>query len=657
MKTSLKTILTTSILALAAGHVVAMNGGEVVPGPELGDTGAVSLSQVGDVSCSGTLLAPTWVLTARHCLVPKVLSYANGNGQTFNVPADKVSGAANGGLWFFEHYISAGWIAPAGTPDKLRKATLMSVDKTGGVGGGFGVNGYSTIVFNDAAITSSELTDVIKVKSSSDLIAIGNVQRGGNEQMLVARFDQFGALKAAAWPTSNPGATVAFSQIQGHAVRAIPIDDTTDDKFIVAGWDFLDGFPRWRATRYTPAGTVDPSFAPFFGNFTRGTLQDLVQVGAHLVWLGTMEVSGTDRQVIVVSDLDGHSQLQASLDMTVVPNPVRLLARGDADSATTTATAVWVIGTDYTHMAARVARLSIATLLPDADWPTHGVSMTQAPEVGANVEVTSAMEDAGRLVVVGNWHVDDTPLSMVARFTTDGVPDGTFGQSGLIVPINHYDQYAAAIVAGPHAGQIAVIGRSDIDPADKNPFPHFWTTVYDDGQDVASSTTIGYAGATGAIKQVIRHEDPSVDIALVELYAPLSDAARKVAVSAYNTVPMYVMRTNSETIECRAYGGHDSDGDGTDDGTGVLRRGAFLPDTSDGQEIRFLADEPNRIIGGDSGGGCVIQRAGVTYLVGVVEESSGNPKPTGTKGALQTWGHLVDPLAFDDFVHRYVPGW
>lgn len=654
MKTSFKTksLVTTSILALAASQVVAMNGGTIVPAAEVANTGAVAISQSGSVMCSATLIAPTWVLTARHCFVPKAI-YGS-EGQAFAVPANGISAGANAGLSFQTRVISAGWIAPAGTPDKLRKATLTAVTQSGEVAGGFGASGYSTIVFNDAAITSSELTDIIRAPGSTDLVAIGKVERNGSEQMLVARFDSNGLLKLAPWLTQNPGATVGFTPIQGHAVRVLAND--ANNTVVVAGWSFLEGVPRWNATRYTAAGAVDPSFAPFFGNATPGHLYDVVKVGSHLVWLGTMDINGVPRSMIVATDLDGHNQVQLPVDATALPVPERLLAHND--------NAVWVIGTDSSRIRARVLRLAVQptnpTLTADAGWPATGAAMTQAPALDAYVHIKGAIENAGKLVVIGDWHVEHTDLAMVARFTAAGAPDLAFGQSGLVLDLNHHAQYAGAIIASDTQPML-VIGTSISAPIPPTPAEHlpdrpmFWTSAYDDGQAVLGRTSVSYAGATQAIKRVIRHDDPAVDIALLELYSPLSDDARKIAVTAFNATPIADMAAANEKAQCRGYGTDDYDE------TGTLRFGEIEPSASDGNNIDFYAYEPTRIRGGDSGGGCVIERDGITYLVGVVKDSQNEPtdlddtKKPGT-GAALTRGDLTDPAVFEDFVVGYVPG-
>jgi hypothetical protein len=459
---------------------------------------------------------------------------------------------------------------------------------------------------------------------------------------LVARFDVDGHLLSASLPTVG-AASVAFSQVPGRAVRVLSVGNA----ILVAGWDLQTGVARWRATRYDATGQVDYTFTPFFGGATAGRLLDVVQVGSRLVWLGQLDTSSGAQAQVAVTDLDGHIQLQIPVDITMVPNPERLLAHGD--------TAVWVIGADYTRTATRVARLTVPTLAPDAGWPTHGAAMTQAPSVTAHIHVKSAVEDAAnRLVVVGEWELGK-PLAMVARFKADGAPDLSFGQSGLIVMLNHNVQYPGTIMLGHQASTpLIMLGRSDVvDPADKVSKPKFWAVAFDDVGDRAIGTTVHYGNASSDIAHVIFHPDPSVDIALVVLQTALVYGDRKVAVTAINQRPIAEMMEAAEMIECRAYGMDDADL------TGTLRRGVFQAYSTDGQDVHVYGDEPNRIRSGDSGGGCVVERDGITYLVksSIETPNEVDPKAKPGTGDAYTDSWLTDPQMFADFIGDNVPGW
>jgi len=640
MQTSKLTLTATILLAALAGRPThAMDGGTVIAPADWTQTGTAMIKRGAQEECTGTLLAPTWLLTAEHCAIP-IRDYFNGGTDAAHLPpASTDDAAAVATLWDatgMGRWIVAGWASPAQHhDDTLRELAIAAISTGGAYDTTFGSGGFVSTMLT--GVHDAEGITVLQEPSGLirspvrpvGFVLVGRARVGTQNQMVVVRYDAAGTFDAAPWAPIGGGGRIAYPAVSGVPTSAV----FATNGLIVAGHDDSGATPRWAAVRYNADGTLDPAFAPFFATpaYADGEILDVITVGTRVAWLG--RVGGTYR--VALSDALGHLDgVPVDVDPAVVPSPSRLAAHGTG--------ALWVVGSgDAPWVTVHAGLLQVPGLAPAGGWPAGGAVMTLAGHDSDIVEVAAAREDgAGRLVVGGTWTIDGTARAMLVRFDAQGHPDPTFGQSGVTMTNSHTDTEIGGIARSPD-GSIMIVGNEAVHAGANHGRTLLWTAAFNEHTDASSGQVVQYGAATSSILHVYHHPNATIDIALYELATPLA-----------TTVPFAGIYPASDatgkSAMCFGYGTFTGDNHGA-----ILRlhTGMFTIDGHEGRDL-VMVSNPALIREGDSGGACYVERDGVKYLAGVTRASFEKRRFESTFYSQGTKQYFIDPGDFRVWVEQ-----
>lgn len=266
----------------------------------------------------------------------------------------------------------------------------------------FSSNGAQDNSFNNtgsfilAVGTAARGEDVI-LQSDGKIITVGSTFQSQNN-FIVARFTTAGALDT----TFNTIGYITTSIGFGAQAHAVGLQSTGD--IIAAGTAVLNS-PVFAIARYTASGTLDGTFG------TSGTTTTGIGINAHLM---DIAIQTDDKIVAVGSSFDGHTTSIA------------------------------------------VARYTASGSL-DGTFGSGGIVQTV---IGSYTQAESVyIQTDGNIVVSGYTIIDNVQQFVVARYTTTGVLDGTFGSGGLITTAIRNGSRAQALVLQTD-GQIIAGGYS-----------------------------------------------------------------------------------------------------------------------------------------------------------------------------------------------------
>ena len=264
----------------------------------------------------------------------------------------------------------------------------------------FGTSGQTTTLIETGAYARA-----LAIQGDGKIVAVGSAVPSDNPDFAVARYNSAGALDA----TFGTGGTVttAIGSFQDVA-NAVALQ--TDGKIVAAGYYNNGTNYDFAVARYTIVGVLD---ATTFGSG-----------GIVTTPIG----SGNDDGFAVVIQTDG-----------------KIVVGGWADGAT------------YNSFAL-VRYTTTGTL--DGTFGTGGIVTS---DFGNSSEISSmALQSDGKIVAVGRyWNSTSSTYDFaLARYTTLGALDGTFGTSGMVTTSasSSRDELNGVVVDGN--GKIVVAGRS-----------------------------------------------------------------------------------------------------------------------------------------------------------------------------------------------------
>jgi uncharacterized delta-60 repeat protein len=290
-------------------------------------------------------------------------------------------------------------------------SVLVRLTPAGALDPSFGSGG---IAINDLSVSRGDALRALVSLNGGGYLACGSFNNvaGTGFDFVVARFTDKGALDPS---FNNVGYVVTpFAAVSApDQCNALALQ--TDGMIVAAGVTTVGGHPHVALARYTTGGALD-------GNFGTG---------------GLVDINGA-------ASANGDSEARA---LVLQPNG-KLLVAGYATGA----------GNDDLM----VLRLNAADGSPDTNFGTGGITRTP---VGTSEDIGNAMvlQPDGGIVLAGSSIVTGGHRNFVlARYTTAGVLDPSFGTGGLVTTaIGPSDAYAYALTLMPW-GRLVAAGSARI---------------------------------------------------------------------------------------------------------------------------------------------------------------------------------------------------
>jgi uncharacterized delta-60 repeat protein len=265
---------------------------------------------------------------------------------------------------------------------------------------------------------------------------------------------------------SDPDAGTDRSTVL-HAVRV-----QADGSIVVAGRAdvLVNGTPTPAAViaRLTPAGALDLGFGtagrtiPGPGNPITTLLGLTEQPDGRLVAIG---YTGNFSMAFERFDHDGHTDNSfhnsgfITVGAAVATNGGAAVAlQPNGGVIGTSGTSDGVDGSTY------LVRLNGAFGSLDTDFGRDGIKTIDLVTSGADFTTALAVQPDGRFVVAGSAEVSGKLNAFVARFSSDGLLDRGFGDSGVAVPRSGIDATRFQAIALDTDGRILVAGYRTSSP-------------------------------------------------------------------------------------------------------------------------------------------------------------------------------------------------
>ncbi len=287
----------------------------------------------------------------------------------------------------------------------------------------FGTNGITTSSFG----FGDDVINAITLQQDGKIVVAGSAALFGNTFFAVARYTSTGILD-----TSFNGNGKVTTSIEGTNNQAFAVGMQSDGKIVVAGFANAS---KIALARYTPTGILDTTFGT-----AAGTTVTTLGTGARAY---ALNVQSDDTLIIggyASVGREAFALLRYSssgiLDNSFGTNGITTTIIADSDSqafalATQPDGNLLLAGFSIVNAQdyCAIARYTSLGILD----PTFGTNSITTTRIGSGAEAYAiALQSDGKPVVAGYANVDATSQFFVARYTTTGALDTTFGTQGTV---------------------------------------------------------------------------------------------------------------------------------------------------------------------------------------------------------------------------------
>ncbi len=296
--------------------------------------------------------------------------------------------------------LSDGKILLAGkaTPSSAQEFAVARFTSSGMVDTSFGTNGKATTSMG----TLTDEVNAVGIQSDGSIVIVGAASNGSNRDFALARFTSTGALDTT-FNSTGKVLTNFFNQDDYGKGMAIQ----SDDKIVVAGYTNTGTDRDFALARYTSSGAQDTTFG------TNGLVH--TDIGSANDYGYAMALQ-SDGKIVVAGRVEGGSNVNVGV--------TRYTSSGVLDTSFGTAGKVNMNITSDDDMVQTVAIQSDGKIL-----------------VGGYYRKTSSVYDI-----------------FLARFTSDGTLDTTFGTNGKVTTANDSRSIQSNTMAIQSDGNILVGG-------------------------------------------------------------------------------------------------------------------------------------------------------------------------------------------------------
>jgi uncharacterized delta-60 repeat protein len=350
---------------------------------------------------------------------------------------------------------------------------LARFNSDGSPDSSFGHGGLVTTAVGGSSGISS-----VAVLADGRIVVAGEAPVNGSQEFALARYDTDGSLDAS-FGTGGL-VTTSFPGFSGSAATSMVVQ--ADGRIVVAGTAYNSAQSLFALARYASDGSLDGSFGTnglvttAFSGFTGADAHSLaLQADGRIVVAGLAARSDDSRQFAMARyDTDGSldgSFGTVGLVTTSFPGFSNASATSLAVQADGRIVVAGFTGPIDTRIA--LARYTSDGTL-DSSFGTAGLITTSFPSFQTASVYGVALQADGRIVVVGGVQVSiNIDRFALARYNSDGSLDGSFGTAGRVTTSisSNSDAYGVALQAD---GRIVVAGTASTGPI---PRPTSWFAV------------------------------------------------------------------------------------------------------------------------------------------------------------------------------------
>lgn len=287
-------------------------------------------------------------------------------------------------------------------------------------------------------ILENDILQSMKILKNGNILVMGTSSDTINSYAAVARYKSNGSPDSSF--NSDGIATITLpGQLQGCTLAGV----LPGGRMIVAGSTVIDSMTRHFLSRVNRDGTLDSTFGTDGVRFLEADGKPL-EIGSILlsptgaiVFTGTKPLDGSADAEVVLARYDSNGAAEATfannglLALNTTPGydlggGLDIQANGNIVYG-----AIGIYAPDIGMAPSRgfMVLRSTASGLLDSSWGGDGI--TEAPTgSGDNTALSMTQQKDGKILVAGPCYNGSNSNFSVARFSSDGVPDASFGNMG-----------------------------------------------------------------------------------------------------------------------------------------------------------------------------------------------------------------------------------